>query len=62
MAKKSRRFKSLFDLADIEFETLNNDSCFPFSIEYLVLKRRNCKKEKDVMDTVSGIPRNIWLS
>jgi hypothetical protein len=62
MVRKSKRFKDLFDLTDIEYEYLDNRSWFPFSTENLVLKKKRRKEERNVIDGESGIPNKIWLS
>ena len=62
MTERSKRFKNLFDLADTEYEHLDNGSWFPFSTEYLVLRKKNCTKNKDVIDCVSKAHRKVRLS
>ncbi len=47
MVKKSKLFRNLFDPTDLEYEYLDNGSWFPFSTEYLVLRKRRCSEDQE---------------
>ena len=62
MVKKSRKLMNLFDLTDIERQNLNNSSWLSFSVDYMVLRKKSCGKNQNLIDGEFGIPKNVWLS